>query len=75
MVIIMPKGLFSNSIEPACRHCIYGHLSNSEKKILCVRWGVVEPEFRCKKYQYDPLKRVPMRTPPLPEFEKDDFDL
>jgi len=40
-----------------------------------VRWGVVEPEFRCKKYQYDPLKRVPMRTPPLPEFEKDDFDL
>jgi len=40
-----------------------------------VRRGVVEPEFRCKKYQYDPLKRVPMRTPPLLEFDKDDFDL
>lgn len=71
----MAKSLFPNSAYPACRHCIHGRFSNNHARILCIRKGIVELDYSCKKYRYDPLKRVPARMPSLPSFDRDDFKL
>jgi hypothetical protein len=56
-------------------NCSLGHLSLNRMRVLCIHKGVVDPDFSCRKYHYNPLKRVPMRMPSLPAFEKDDFKL
>ena len=71
----MAKGLFPAKAYPACRNCAFGHGSNDGRNILCPHGGVVGPDFSCKKYRYDPLRRVPRRMPPLPAFDSDDFKL
>ena len=35
--------------------------------MICQKYGVVPVEHHCRKFRYDPLKRVPARPKPLPE--------
>ena len=74
-VVPMAKGLFPRKAYPACRNCVHGHLSQTGGKILCPRRGIVAPDYSCRKYRYDPLKRVPRRLPALPSFDRKDFIL
>lgn len=67
--------LFPKKAYPACKHCRYGRKTSVGEKILCTRKGIVEPDFCCRKYCYDPLKRVPGRRPALPTFSPEDFKL
>lgn len=67
--------LFSKKAYPACKNCRYGRKAMDGDKILCTRKGIVEPDFSCRKYCYDPLKRVPKRRPALPAFTAEDFKL
>jgi len=69
------KSLFPLSAFPACKNCLNGRISPSGDRILCIRNGVVGPDYSCKKYRYNPLNRVPMRMPNLPAFDKEDFKL
>jgi len=46
----------------ACRYCEHGFLSFDQTAVLCRKKGIVQPDDVCKKYVYDPLKRVPMKT-------------
>ena len=65
----------TSSIEPACEICLLGRASCDKQHILC-RWaGVVAPDHQCKKFRYDPLKRIPHRPPSLPHFSYEDFSL
>ena len=36
---------------------------------------IVSPYYKCKKFRYDPLRRVPKRPPKLPAFSPEDFSL
>lgn len=67
--------LFSKKAHIACKHCRYGRKTMGGEKVLCTRKGIVELDFSCRKYQYDPLKRVPRRRPSLPAFTQEDFKL
>lgn len=67
--------LFPQKAYRACRHCIHGKQTSDGEKVLCPRKGIVEPAYSCRKYRYDPLKRVPRRLPALPSFTKEDFRL
>lgn len=69
------RELFGNNIEPACGYCRFGKPTNDGGRILCPNTGVVAPHFHCKKYRYDPLKRVPSRQPMLQQYDKSDFEL
>ena len=55
------RPLFGNFVEPACRYCQHR--------------GVVAPYDSCRKYRYDPLRRVPSRQPVLPQYDQSDFEL
>ena len=69
------KSLFGNSIEPACIYCQFGRPAPDNVMILCRKYGPVSPYYKCKKFVYDPLKRIPKRRPKLPDFSPDDFSI
>lgn len=71
----MSKDLFSKCSEGRCAWCMRGRPANDDTKILCERKGIVDSTYCCKKFKYDPLKRVPMPRPELPQFNNDDFSL
>lgn len=52
--------LFKRDMDPMCIYCVHGtELSGQE--VACVKKGVQSPTSSCKKFRYDPLKRVPPR--------------
>ena len=53
--------LFGNNIQPACKYCTEGFYKPGEEQVLCIKRGVTTPDFHCKKFDYDPLKRSPER--------------
>lgn len=57
--------LFGNHIKPSCLYCEEGFVSADSDNILCVKNGVVTPDYSCKSFRYDPIKRVPARPMPL----------
>lgn len=71
----MAKSLFATNEYRFCSSCLHGHNSNFGDKILCKNMGITDPLFTCKKYKYNPLKRIPFRAPVLPEFDKDEFKI
>ena len=67
--------LFQKNIEPRCAYCARGKELGG--RIACVKKGIVEPDFHCRGFQYDPLKRTPPRQGKL-DFSKwkdEDFAL
>lgn len=70
----MYKDLFDDNITPACEYCSFGTASADPSKILCMKKGVMPPEFACRLFQYEPLKRKP-RKPIQQSFDKNDFSL
>lgn len=71
---IMKKELYNKKIDPQCRYCRHGQVSPLGG-ILCEKYGLTTPDFHCKKFAYDPLKREPMPTAVLPQFDPEDFAL
>lgn len=50
--------LFNKNIEPRCIYCARGKKLNNDY-ISCMRFGVVSSGYHCKRFVYDPMKRVP----------------
>ncbi|MCL2068775.1 MAG: hypothetical protein FWH00_02650 [Oscillospiraceae bacterium] len=72
----MSTALFGKNVEPACRHCESAIQQISPaNQILCSRLGVVSADYHCKRYAYDPIKRIPKPQKPLPEFSAEDFSI
>ena len=68
--------LFRKKIERSCTYCRNGAIL-ADGQVLCCRKGVVSVTEKCRKFKYDPCKRVPPRPKAL-DFEKyneDDFSL
>ena len=71
----MKKKLIGDNIEPKCAYCKHSKAAPDKTKVLCPKKGVMDLDYSCKKFSYDPLKRVPVRTPDLQQFSKEDFSL
>lgn len=71
-----PNPLFKADIEPMCVYCEHGTLI-SEQEIICKQRGIQGPSDCCKKFLYDPLKRVPPRPKKadFSHFSPEDFEL
>ena len=59
--------LFKKKIERSCGYCVYGTKLEGQQ-ILCAKKGVVTCE-KCRKFRYDPTKRIPLKAN-APDFEK-----
>ena len=50
--------MFDKSIVKCCDYCL--HASDfMEGRLLCDIKGPVDPEGKCPKYIYDPIRRIP----------------
>ena len=61
--------------EAVCENCRCGKPAPDGNSVLCSVRGVMRRKSSCKKYEYDPIKRSPARTPLLPEYDPEEFSL
>ena len=68
--------LFRIKMERSCQYCRFGTQIN-EEMMLCAKKGIVQPCDDCRKFRYDPFKRVPPKPKALDfsKYEEDDFSL
>ena len=68
--------LFRKKIEKSCSYCVYGTKLDSET-VLCVKRGVVAAEGKCRKFEYDPCKRIPPKPKAMDfqKYDEEDFSL
>lgn len=50
--------LFEKKIEPRCAYCKRSVVLD-EERVMCVKKGIVSPAGSCRRFKYEPLKRVP----------------
>lgn len=60
---------------PACKYCRHGRLAPNEKTVLCLKKGITDPDGKCIKFRYDPLKRRPFLPPETVVADETDFQL
>ena len=68
--------LFRKKIPRSCEYCSYSTVLN-EEQILCSKKGIVLPDNKCRKFLYDPVKRVPAKAKALDfsKYDPEDFTL
>lgn len=65
--------LFRKDIEKNCSYCKYaGKIDDTT--YLCSKKGVVSVCDHCRRFCYDPLKRVPVRAKPKDFSKIDEMD-
>jgi hypothetical protein len=60
--------LFRKRLEKSCTYCRYGTILE-EGFVLCTKRGIVSADCKCRKFCYDPIKRIPTKPKAL-NFEK-----
>lgn len=68
--------LFQKDIDPRCAYCKRG-ASLGEDRVMCMKKGIVTPEYHCRHFKYDPLKRIPQKpiSADFSRLSEDDFRL
>lgn len=68
--------LFRKKIEKSCLYCVHG-AALDEEAVLCCKRGVVSPNIKCRKFRYDPYKRIPPKPkqPNFDQYTEEDFVL
>lgn len=68
--------LFRKKIEPSCSYCLHGTCLEDDW-ILCTKKGIRPEANPCRKFKYDPCKRIPAKHKALDfsRYEDQDFSL
>lgn len=68
--------LFRKKMERSCSYCAHGTKIDDEQ-VLCIKRGVVSVCGQCRKFTYDPCKRVPPKPKALDfrKYDNEDFSL
>lgn len=68
--------LFRKKMPKSCTLCLRSTIL-SDTEVLCTKHGIRPVESYCRKFKYDPCKRVPPRpkAPDFTRYEQDDFSL
>lgn len=68
--------LFRKKIEKSCTYCAYS-AQLVDEQYLCVKKGVVPQGGKCRKFRYEPCKRIPPKPKALDfeKYEKEDYSL
>ncbi len=71
----MSKQIFNKKLSPACKYCEYAKISTFDDEIICKHKGITRLDDRCRKYRYDPFKRVPKKIIIEKNYSDKDFKL
>lgn len=68
--------LFRKRMPRSCSYCKYG-TSIGDDQILCIKKGLVPDTHKCRKFVYDPCKRIPAKAKALNfvKYQDEDFSL
>ncbi len=68
--------LFRKKMVKACAYCIHATMLD-EDSVLCSKKGVRSPDQKCRKFYYDPCKRIPPKAKAMDfsKYDGDDFSL
>ena len=67
--------LFRKKITRSCFYCTHATVLDAETA-LCVKKGVVSTQKPCRKFRYDPCKRIPLKPKaPTFQYEEENFRL
>lgn len=68
--------LFRKKIPRSCTYCANG-ANLDDGAVLCSKKGIRSDDLPCRKFKYDPCKRVPprMKAVDFTQYEKTDFSL
>ena len=68
--------LFRKKLPRSCEYCAYG-TKMDDSQVICMKKGVVPCDRNCRKFTYDPCKRVPVKAKALDfsKYEDTDFSL
>lgn len=68
--------LFRKKMERSCLYCKFS-TKLDEDRLLCAKRGVVDIGGECRRFRYDPFKRVPSKPKALDfsKYSADDFSL
>ena len=68
--------LFRKKMIRSCSYCANA-TKMDEDQYLCIKKGIVVDTQKCRKFKYDPCKRIPTKTKALDfrRFEDADFSL
>lgn len=68
--------LFRKKIDKSCLYCRYGTRLD-DNMMLCAKKGIVAICGDCRKFRYDPFRRVPAKPKALDfsKYDGDDFSL
>ena len=65
--------LFRKQIDRACSYCRHG-VALCDGQVLCVKKGIKKPEESCRRFRYDPFKRIPVKAKAMDFTQYDDMD-
>lgn len=68
--------LFRKKMPRSCSYCINGTKLN-EDEVLCAKRGIMPAGKFCRKFTYDPYKRVPTKakTSDFSRYDNEDYSL
>ena len=68
--------LFRKKIERSCSYCTYGACLE-DGQVLCSKKGIRTVEDSCRKFRYDPCKRIPGKPKAMDfsRYDREDFSL
>lgn len=68
--------LFRKKIDRYCTYCKFAGKIN-EDQVICQKYGIVPASHKCRRFRYDPLKRIPARSASLDfeRYEEKDYSL
>ena len=68
--------LFRKDIEPRCAYCQFAAPAE-DGVMICRKRGIVPEAHHCRKFKYDPLRRVPLRqtAPDFSKYDQQDYSL
>lgn len=68
--------LFRKKIERSCSYCLHG-VGLEDGMVLCAKKGVKSMDDKCRKFKYDPCKRIPAKAKALDfsRYDNEDYSL
>ncbi len=68
--------LFRKKISRSCSYCLHS-TKLDEDQVLCAKKGIRPMDGKCRRFQYDPCKRIPGKAKAVDfsKYEESDFSL
>ena len=68
--------LFRKKMPRSCSYCLYATKLN-EDEMLCIKRGIIPVDKSCRKFIYDPCKRIPpkIKAQDFHNYDETDFSL